>query len=221
LDSHSKQGPARHQRFGGHRSKPYQQRPVFQRLQQKQQQKQQQQQQPQQGEAPVECAFCKMTNHNAEQCRLRLTLLQRLNGRPFSYNMCFDASTDLGPLLTTNRILLNGLSFTSLIDSGATASFVRKDVADQIMAQSSAELLGPSSMQFKGGNGELVEHHDVIKVVISIASDLPPIEQTLLVSSSVPFDVVLGTNSLASLGVLIDPAFKRLLFDEGRRTLRL
>lgn len=226
LDSHTKQGPARHQRSGGYRSKPYQHRPALQRLQQKLQQKQQQPQQPQQpqqqqGEAPIECAFCKMTNHNAEQCRLRLTLLQRLNGRPFTYSMCFDASTDLGPLLTTNRILLNGLSFTSLIDSGATASFVRKEVADQLMAQSNAELLGPSPMQFKGGNGALVEHHDVIKVVIAIASDLPPLEQTFFVSNSVPFDVVLGTNALSSLGVLIDPAFKRLIFDGGRRTLNL
>ena len=161
------------------------------------------------------CDFCGYTNHTEDKCSLKLERDRRRasagyqqGGRPThsgyltSMTATYQSSNvTLGPLMTTDEIIIGGAKLVTLIDTGATASFIHKAAVQKLNSFLTLEQL---PIQFVGGNGQRIPQEGAIQTVINLLED--NFKANLIVSSAIPFDIVIGTDILEQIGAVINVA---------------
>ena len=156
-----------------------------------------------------QCDFCGFSNHEEKDCRLkrRVDNRRKQSGLPLLLAVHTNQPSH-GPAMLTDAISIGDTRLTALIDTGATGSFIRASAIEKLKFCESGPV---SSTRYFGGNGLPVEHEGTITSTVSVHNSLPTFHQVFLISRSLPFDIILGTDALAESGMIIDPANRRLL----------
>ena len=211
VQSHAQVGPWRRQFRGNNRRAPYDHRAPYDRPRQDPRRFN-----PNTERRQVNCSFCGYQNHEVTECRLKKELDFRLSRS--GHAMTISGPVSLGPLLTTNEILIGGAQLTALVDSGATASFIHKSAIQHL--QDITRVQQPKYV-FTAGNGLPVSYNEAISTQLQFHPDSDAVSQVFFVSDTLPFDAVLGTDALVRAGVVIDVGRKVLIIEDGARVLAL
>ena len=90
---------------------------------------------------------------------------------------------------------------TALVDTGATASFIRSSTLDKLLIYEDVKV---SPLRFTAGNGLPIKVSKVIQTSIDLRGDKTQYSGRFLASEELPFEIILGTDILESMGAVID-----------------
>jgi len=117
------------------------------------------------------CSFCSYKGHLEHECRLKAELDKRK--RKSGMLLTLYEPTSLGPLMTTSDISIGGAYPTTLIDSGATGSFIRESMLPHL---GHVNPIRSSDRVFMGGNNALVPHTGTVEVMLTMSPRLRPFQ---------------------------------------------
>ena len=167
---------------------------------------------------PKKCAYCTYDGHTEQECHIKQEL-DRRRGKNMMTIANRPEDQQQGPTLTTEKILIGGAEdLISLIDSGATGSFIHKSALSRLKQYA---IVDKPTCCFVGGNGLPVPIECAITTSVSIHDDEQILDNIFYVVSALPFDVVLGTDILTRAGAVIDVAKKLMSTRGGLKKLAL
>jgi len=157
-----------------------------------------------------QCGFCGLDNHSTSVCHLRerINKQRSRNGLPVIM-MLVNESSLLGPRLTA-LVTIGKKRVLALIDTGATASFVKTEIIP------SQTHLKPSRQIFLGGNMLPIAHRGRASLTLSLHDELDPTSCEFFVVDQLPFQAVLGSDLLSALDVWVGVKATQLLLPGGR-----
>lgn len=166
------------------------------------------------------CFYCHTAGHVKSQCNIKARIdeahaeLERRRAKGGGFFGAMYDTDPLGPLMLTSDIVIGDGKPDALIDSGATASFVRKGSLHLIKRYEEGES---STRVFRTGNSQVLDHSGTILASVVFEQGAEPFKQRFIVTEDLPFDVVLGTDALRAAGaaVLFKPPM--LMLPSGKK----
>jgi predicted aspartyl protease len=96
----------------------------------------------------------------------------------------------------------------ALYDTGASLSFIRRDLADKV----GVPVRLPRPMRFEMGRvGEYLEVHDQIALTFAV-SDIPLLD-SFLVADDLSEEAIVGARTMQKWGLQLDPEHERVIVD--------
>lgn len=160
----------------------------------------------------VQCSFCGYKNHEERDCRIKMELDKRRRDSGMVIVLS-DYDNPQGPLLTTNSYMINGAEVLALVDTGATASFVKYGFLAATQPQQ-LSCIHPTPARFKTGSGHALVVRGYINAIVMLGSHTLQGQQ-LIVADGLPFDAIIGTDILETLSASVNIAKRRLTLVNG------
>ena len=133
------------------------------------------------------CDICWYDNHTTDECNANAATIRRRKQKMSvkgHLNMMFDLNTNtLGPIMITHEILVGNVHVSTLIDTGATASFIKQSVLQQL---NRFQRCGRVPVTFTGGNSKPIDHTDSISTSVQFNDSSSAFQHTFIVSADLP-----------------------------------